>query len=522
MNALLRKYRWLPWLIIAVMAFAYNYHQTLFKGPMSRHQWRQSDALSMTLNYAEGSPLLEPQIHYQDVGAGHGVGEFPIVYYFNAIVWKLVGENPFTPRLLTFIFLLFGLWALYKIAFRFTQDEFWSWMLPMSLFCAPLYVFYGNNFLVNIPALSLVFLSWHWVLEFYDTNVKKFLWFGIIAITFAGLLRMTMLIGWIPFAVIWMEVIWKGKKAQQGIPARAFWMLTFIPIVLCGIWFFIVKSYNEAYHSQYFLTTIRPLWKVENIQLHFESFLYFLWSEFHLNGFRWLFPVILVFLLIRIDVLKNRWGVSLLLVGLACILYVVLWANNLDVHDYYMLEIYILYAMILLTVLYAIQEWRPSLFYSKTLRILALSGLVWMVYQTAAWQRVKYDPSDKFARLSMVIDKEHMERWEYEKWSQSTQLEPFHIMREAKEKFGLNRNSVVVVPQDPSPNITLYKMDLKGYTGMYYTDIPWAERLEMYRDRGADYLLIRDESNLQLLGIRSNQITKIGQEGEISIYKIIP
>ncbi|MEZ4800655.1 MAG: hypothetical protein R2809_12955 [Flavobacteriales bacterium] len=518
----MKKHKWIPWLVIAVMAFAYNYHQTLFKGPMSRHQWRQSDALSMTLNYAEGTSLFEPQIHYQDVGEGHGVGELPIIYYFNAQMWQVVGENPFTPRLLTFIFMLLGLWALHKIAYRFTQDAFWSWMLPWTLFCAPLFVFYGNNFLVNIPALSLVFLSWHWVISFYDTNKKKYLWLGVVAITMAGLLRMTMLLGWIPFGVIWLEVLWKGKKVQHGIPTRAFWLLTFIPIMVCGIWFFIVKYYNENYHSQYFLTTIRPLWKVENLEQHFKSFLYFIWGEFHLSGFRWLFPVILVFLLTRINVLKNRWGVSLLLVAVASIFYLVLWANNLDVHDYYMLEMYILYAMILLAVLYAIQEWRPSLFYSKTLRIIAAAGLVWMIYQTAAWQRVKYDPADRFAQHAMVIDKEHMERWEYEKWAQDTQIAPFKVMREGKSEWGLNRNAVVVVPQDPSPNITLYMMDLKGYTGMYYTDIPWSERLKMYHDRGAEYLLIRDEANIETLGIDPSQIFKIGQREQISIYRILP
>lgn len=522
MNNLLTKYRWAPWVIIGLMAFFYNYHQTIFKGPMSRHQWRQADALSMTKNYLEGSGnFLDTQIHFQHLGEGHGVGEFPIIYYLNAGMWKVFGEYPFFPRMVTFVFLLLGLAAIQRIAFRFTQDLFWSWTVPVALFCAPLFVYYGNNFLVNIPALALVFMSWNYAVKYYDENKKRFIWWAIITMSLAGLLRATMLIGMIPYFIILAEIIWKGRRAQQGISLKGFVMLAIIPVVISVIWIMYIKQYNARYESIYFLTTTRPIWLVENFGIHFRKFLYFLWDEFHLSGVRWLFPFVLIFLWLRRQSLWNKWGLTLLAVGISSIVYLILWFNNLDVHDYYMLELYIFFVIALLAVLYAIQEWRPSLFYSTTLRVMAIAGLVWMVYQTSAWQRLRYDPNDKWVQLSMVVDQEHLDRWSYEKWYQDSQLSPFKVMREGKSKFGMTRNTKVVVPQDESPNVTLYFMDLKGFTGLYYPDMGWNERLDMYKGRGAEYLLIRDEASLDTLKIDPSKIQKVGVEGEVTVYRIV-
>ena len=49
--------------------------------PQSHHQWRQSDCLSLALNYYQFElPFLEPQVHNLLAEEGKSVSEFPVLY----------------------------------------------------------------------------------------------------------------------------------------------------------------------------------------------------------------------------------------------------------------------------------------------------------------------------------------------------------------------------------------------------------------------------------------------------------
>ena len=82
--------------ILIVIAFLYNQPKYLDYAPRSTHQWRQSDAYSMTLNYYHGGmDFFSPAIHLQQSNQGKAVGEFPIIYYVNAMIWHLTGPSFF-------------------------------------------------------------------------------------------------------------------------------------------------------------------------------------------------------------------------------------------------------------------------------------------------------------------------------------------------------------------------------------------------------------------------------------------
>jgi hypothetical protein len=72
--------------------------------PSSVHQWRQAACLSLADNYYEGNwNLFEPSMHIQfsDNGtSGKSAGEFPLLYYIVAILWKIFGKHEFIFRLL--------------------------------------------------------------------------------------------------------------------------------------------------------------------------------------------------------------------------------------------------------------------------------------------------------------------------------------------------------------------------------------------------------------------------------------
>jgi len=148
--------------------------------------------------------FFQPKIHFQHSIEGQAVGEFPIIYYLNAMVWKITGQSYFTARLLNLTIVFVGLFALRKGIYLLIKDEFLSSFTPLFILASPLIAFYTNNFLVNVPALSLIFISWYYLVRYMKekkwTCLFLFSVFGSLAI----LLRTTMLIGLCPVFLLFL------------------------------------------------------------------------------------------------------------------------------------------------------------------------------------------------------------------------------------------------------------------------------------------------------------------------------
>ena len=84
-------------LLFAGLCWYFNYNDTFFQSPQSVHIWRQTNSLSMTqMYYQYNVPFFQPEIQSQvcDQGtSGKTVGEFPIIYYAMAKVWKIFGKS---------------------------------------------------------------------------------------------------------------------------------------------------------------------------------------------------------------------------------------------------------------------------------------------------------------------------------------------------------------------------------------------------------------------------------------------
>ena len=87
------------------------YSSIMNEGPLNTHIWRQADCLSITKKYYDGAPFLEPQMHLlfgDEKTSGRSAGEFPILYYSVAQIWKVFGVSYFAFRLFYFSILFFS------------------------------------------------------------------------------------------------------------------------------------------------------------------------------------------------------------------------------------------------------------------------------------------------------------------------------------------------------------------------------------------------------------------------------
>jgi hypothetical protein len=62
--------------------------------------------------------------------------------------------------------------------------------------------------------------------------------------------------------------------------------------------------------------------------------------------------------------------------------------------------------------------------------------------------------------------------------------------------LGIQREDLVFSIQDPSPNITLYLLDVKGYTALYQHNKSYDQQIESMKEKGVKYLITLDNSVL--------------------------
>lgn len=152
--------------------------------PQSIHIWRQTDCLSITQNYYQnGNSFFEPEIYNQisDGGlSGKSAGEFPILYYTVAQLWKVFGKHEWIYRSFVFLIFVIGSWALYEIAFHFTKKYWMSVFISLLLLTSPTIAAYSISFLPNLPSLALVLVAWLFIYYFYRERRDGYLWISML------------------------------------------------------------------------------------------------------------------------------------------------------------------------------------------------------------------------------------------------------------------------------------------------------------------------------------------------------
>ena len=181
-------------LLLAVSLF-YNYPSILSSRPYSIHQWRQSDCLSITMNYyKENTGFFEPAVHWVGAKDGKTVSECPLIYYSVAQLWKVFGYHEFIFRLLNILIVFTGLFCLFKLIQGIISDNFWSYIVAFLLFASPILVFYTNNFMADAPAFALALIGCCLMGKSYRQQKKAWYYLAFVFFLLGGLIKISSLI----------------------------------------------------------------------------------------------------------------------------------------------------------------------------------------------------------------------------------------------------------------------------------------------------------------------------------------
>ncbi|MBL0044510.1 MAG: hypothetical protein IPP33_08960 [Flavobacteriales bacterium] len=249
--------------VMLVMSIVYGYQEILFKPPQGLHQWRQADCLSITDNYSDDDAhFLEGEIHYRGgMGSGKTMSEFPVFYYLIGRVWSTFGRNEVVFRCVVLILFYVAMFALFASLSAILKDRMLSLFITTLMFTSPMLAFYANNFLMNVPALSMVFIGWRLV-QIYTQSFRPWpLVLGILFFMIAGLLKASAGLSLIVVFGLFLIRSTKWSLNLLGIPHVPYRLLglstSMASFVVLATWYkyshdYTVSHANSIFSSGYF------------------------------------------------------------------------------------------------------------------------------------------------------------------------------------------------------------------------------------------------------------------------------
>src|ERR1700741_2991698 len=190
-------------LICIGLFFLFNLDKSFFYKIQGIHSWRQADCLGLTYNYyINGLNFFDSSFLAINPAtcSGKVVGEFPLLYYVTAALWKVFGQHEIILRAINFIILVFGGVYLFKLSTKILPDSSLRFMPVLFLCGAPVLVYYSNNYLPDVPALGLVLIGFYHFYQFLLDPEKGNLRKASLFWLFAMLLKITF--GILPLASV--------------------------------------------------------------------------------------------------------------------------------------------------------------------------------------------------------------------------------------------------------------------------------------------------------------------------------
>lgn len=438
--------------LFLALCFYFDYPHIATLPPQGQHAWRQTDGASQALNYYQfGLDFLKPEVHNIVLNGGAHAGEFPILYYISAILMHFLGSDALVIRFVHIGIFAIGLWFLFKILRGISGNTFFAAAGSLLFFSLPVVVFYAFNFLPNAPALGLVFVAWWYFYEFYKHQKRLDLYISMLFIALSGLLKPTMLISFCVILAIWLTDILRGKHRRSVFknPLKESWffLIVIIPILLWRLWA------DRHSNPELFLNTIMPIWKASPEQNAWTwTWLYDFWFKkitFSQPTFLFL-SAIVALMLIFIKKFPFWIVLSWFLMLLGVLSVGALFFQQFSVHDYYAIDFLVFPAFTIIILAMVIKQCHIKIKGAKKIEwgITAILFCL-LMFNTA---HSKKDLVDRYGFNDSYLNVENRS------------LYKTHELHNFLKNLGISPQDTVLSPFDPSPNTTLFYLNLKGFT----------------------------------------------------------
>jgi hypothetical protein len=510
-------------ILLFSVSLLYGYIEIFFKNPSYHHLWRQSDCLSITMNYyKENLNFFTPAIHWVGDKDGRTISEFPIIYYIVAQLWKVFGHSETIFRLINIFIVFSGLYCLFRFTREFLSDGFWAVFIPLFLFSSPILAYYTNNFLADAPALGLSMIGGYFFWKAFSRPEKRWFYIALGMFFLAGLIKISSLILFLSLFIIHLYLIFFQRKEKTWLTRVARLLPYLVVILLIFSWYRYTAYYNKHNLSGIFLQGLLPIWSINRATIKD------LWTTYCKDMIPAYFPLagfyfdLLVFIcLFFLSKYVNRFFLFLnLLLFLGCISLLILFYQALTIHDYYSTNSLIFIPFPLLAMLDLLHRKYPKLLKNIILKTVAGVGLIFLLYTGAITNRMKYNTRDWLVKTNFIINKHEIQEMEkFNDWFDS-RFTALHSITPYLRHLGIQRTDRVFSIPDNSINITLYMMDQKGLDDFFYAELPYDKRIPMVKELGCKYIIINNTYICKDPGLAPYLVHQIGTYQNVNIYKL--
>lgn len=512
------------WGVCILLFFVYAFQEILFFPAHSIHYWRQADCISLAMNFQETNNPFHPSIHnyISDSGtSGKSAGEFTGLYYLVGKLWSWFGVHLWMYRLINLSILFLACFSLYKVLLKQWKDVFWSLFVSLFIFTSPLIVFYAPNFLTDITALGFTIWGWAKFIQYQQDKRIKYLVFAFVFFTLAALFKVTAGISVLSLlGVFGLELLGVFKKEKTLFPEKVRTILIgFISFLFVFSWYYYASYYNEIHGGKYTFNNLWSYWSLSD-ESYRKALKFFyeitIWQFFH-KSVLFMLSIFTIASLVLTFIHSKKAFVFLLINFFGSTLYILFWFGALENHDYYFINLFILPFFVLIPIISYRDKFTIKVRYG--LKIMALFMFVLGVFYSASNIRLRYSErltvgeylSKSFFPNDQII---------YWNWISSTYVDGGLLTIEKyNRKIGIKPDDLVVCYPDPSFNISLTRLNQKGWTSFNnqeHDSIPLQSQIEL----GAKYLIINKYILTEHDKINSFMTDSIGFHKGYTIYKL--
>ena len=469
--------------------------------PQSVHQWRQCDSASYSLNYFEQETgFFFPQAMNLAGFKGHMVSEFPLLYWITGKLYGVFGFHEGIARFVTYFVFLLGLWAVFELGLRLFKNKGNAFLPVLLIYSSPCVVYYAFNFLPNIPAFSLSLVAWLFFFRYLDKrDVRDFLICSGIA-TLASLLKPIEVFNYlIMLALLVLEyftLFGFSYNEQSSVDKKKILFYAISLLVVNYAWIDYARAYADAFGNHANLLGILPIWRMdaENIAQTCKAigrdWVYqFFWTPAYLA-----FGASLVLFGVFFNKVNKYLAFSIIFSIISQAVYAILFFETFRVHDYYMLNIFIIPALLVFA-LVQIGEKQLTNFVLRKVTLVCLAFFFFMSIKHS-----RFILHERYFGVLKTGINENLQT-----------IEPY------LRSIGVKKNDLVVSVPDVSPNISLYMMGQKGWTEAYTGD---TYGMDYFYWHDAKYLIVNGEIHSHKEWYEPHLKNQVGDYKGIKIYKL--
>lgn len=491
--------------LFLLFSWIYNYDEIFDFGPRSMHQWRQADCLSITHNYYElDNPFLEPSIHnLGGDGTGKTISEFPVIYYSIGKLWQYFGKSESLFRYINSAIFFLALLSLVKLLESQLKSSFFAIWIVLLLFTSPTIIYYANNFLMDVPALSFAFISLYFYFRWRLSKKPIVYLFFLLFALLAGLLKASALLSFLALSgIIFFELLHSFRK-KRSLEKGLIWRISghIIVVIIVFIWYSYANHYNSIHNSGNFLIGVLPIWEMSELSIQ-KTLLaikdHIKWDYLRAETFFFsVFTVIIGLLFTR----NNKHLKQFLFFMMAGVIsFCILFFGALKDHDYYTVNLFVILPFIFLVGIKLINQKYPGFSSSLLFKVILLAFLIHNLDFARRRIEGRYNPNErKTDDFSPVMI--HFET-----------IEPY------LDSLGVGTNDKVISLSDESINVSLYLMNRRGWTNYNVDSLP--EFISKFKGLGARYILCHDTKPFMDKGFANYFREKKGEYHGVSIYSL--